>query len=115
MKNYSLDELTVEHDYYCNDDNYFSNDARLKYNCWEEFYDEFEDADIDMNLVFRWDMSKSTKKYTLKLYMIQQRKGIFTPIIVKDFKEENINEFIKYITPHIKKLENIWKPFKLGE
>ena len=55
-KNVDMEHLwEVEHDYYCNDGNYFSNDCGMEFNTWSDFLSEFGDSDFDMNLLFRWD------------------------------------------------------------
>ena len=53
-----LKDLAIDHDYYASDSNYYSNDATGHYNTWADFYEEFKDADIDMNLVYRWDITE---------------------------------------------------------
>lgn len=114
MSKLTLKDLAVDHDYYCNESNYYSNEARLEYETFEEFLNEFGDADVDMNLVFRWDLKLKDDSidngYYMEIFQMKQRKGIFTPIEVMNFTENDIDSFIKYITPHIEKLKNIWKP-----
>jgi len=113
MKNLTLKDLAVKHDYYCSDSNYYSNDASLIYDSFQLFYNEFKDADIDMNLIFRWDLQKKgDSDYYLEVFMIQQRKGIFTPIHIANFNEGNIPVFVELLKPHIEKLKSIWKPFE---
>lgn len=109
-----LKDLAIDHDYYCHDNNYYSNDAALKYDTFSDFYEEFQDADVDMNLIFRWDLGKrdNSERHYLQLFMINQRKGIFRPIYISLFDEKDIELFIKYLKPHIEKLKSIWKPFE---
>lgn len=46
----------VDHPYYCNQGNYYSNDCgEAKYATWADFYSEMGESDPDMNLLFRWD------------------------------------------------------------
>ena len=115
--NYTLKDLAIDHEYYCSDSNYYSNDASLSYETFKEFLDEFEDRDVDLNLVFRWDLKLNDYDneyggYYMEIFQMQQRKGIFTPIMITDFTEDDISSFIEYITPHLDKLKNIWEPFK---
>lgn len=114
MKNITLKDLAVDHDYYCSDTNYFSNDARIEYDTFADFYEEFHDADVDMNLVFRWDLHEreNSERHYLELFMIQQRKGIFTPIFINYFDEKDVPLFLKYINPHIEKIKSIWRPLE---
>lgn len=116
MENLTLKDLAIDHDYYCSDTNYYSNQASLNYRNFSSFYEEFGEADIDMNLVFRWDLKKhDNKSYYLNIYIIQQRRGIFTPVFIDYFEEKDIPLFIKYLKPHIKKLRKNWEPFNFNE
>lgn len=49
----------IDHPYYCNEGNYFARDADCHCHChyksWPEFVAEQGNADLDMNLVFRFD------------------------------------------------------------
>lgn len=112
MKHLTLKELATDHDYYCSDSNYYSNEASLKYETFADFYEEFHDADVDMNLVFRWDLHEieKSKRYYLEIFQMKQRKGIFTPIHIACFDEADIPLFWKYLKPHIEKLKSIWQP-----
>lgn len=115
LKKLTIKDLAVKHDYYCSDNNYYDSSISLFFFNFDEFYAEFSEIDIDMNLIFRWDVNKSPNipdKYNLELFMIQQRKGIFKPIFIEDFKDENVELFIEFITPHMKKIKSIWKPLK---
>lgn len=114
MKKLTLEDLAIDHDYYCSPNNYYSYEATLKYDTFADFYEEFHDADVDKNLIFRWDLHKreESKRYYLELFMINQRKGIFKPIYITFFDERDIDSFVKYLKPHIEKLKAIWKPFK---
>jgi hypothetical protein len=115
MKKFTLEDLSVEHDYYCSDSNFYSNEASAKYEVFADFYEEFIDADVDMNLVFRWDLQKreESDRYSMQIFMMHQRKGIFSPIRISLFDEKDIPLFIKYIKPHIEKLKQIWQPLEI--
>ena len=117
MENLTLKDLAIDHDYYCSDNNYYSNDAALKYETFNDFLADFKDADVDMNLVFRWDVKAindedETEGYYLEIFQMKQRKGIYTPIHISEFKKEDIAKLIEYLQPHIAKLKSIWKPFE---
>lgn len=47
-------KLLVEHPYYCNDNNYFSNEPRQEYSTFSDFYEDWHDVDTDYNLIFRF-------------------------------------------------------------
>lgn len=107
-----LDELAVDHDYYASDDNHYSNDAVGRYNTWIDFYEDFKDADIDLNLVYRWDVYKreSSEEYYMKIVMILQRKGIYMPIHIKSVENKDVEQILKFMKPHFEKLLKIWQP-----
>lgn len=48
----------TNHSYYCSDTNYYSDEASLEFDSVTEFLDGFEDADVDMNLCFRFDIGE---------------------------------------------------------
>jgi len=101
----------AEHPYYCNDGNYYSNDAFIKFESWEEFLFGYGDVDIDLNLIFRWDYHiQDDGKQILQIYMIQQRKGIFRPIWVMNVKDEDEQEIRKFLQKHWEKMKENWIP-----
>jgi hypothetical protein len=113
----TLKDLCVDHDYYASDNNYYSNDAGAKYSTWPDFYSEFRDADVDMNLVYRWDLSLIDEdaghkdgNYYLRIFMIGQRKGIYKPFVIDRVFEIDVPDIIKYLTPHLDKLNRLWIP-----
>lgn len=109
-----LQDLAVDHDYYASESNYYSNEASQKFNTFAEFYEEYHDADIDMNLVYRWDIKKFDKQeaYYMEIFMIRQRKGIYAPIRIHRIFEEDVEIAIKFLTPHLDKLKSIWSPIR---
>jgi len=113
----TLKDLSIEHDYYCADSNYYSNEAIMQYRTWPEFYDEMHNADIDMNLVFRWDIKKheKTESYWMEIFIIQQRKGIFLPVMIDRVFDEDVETIIEYLKPHFEKLNHLWEPLSIKE
>lgn len=107
-----LKELAVDHDYYASDSNYYSNDAVGHYTTWADFYEEFHDADIDMNLVYRWDIGQreESKRYYMQIIIIAQRKGIYMPIHIDYVDECDVPQIIEFMKPHFNKLLSIWEP-----
>lgn len=106
----SLSKLALKHDYYCSDNNYYDSQCKGHYDTWKEFYDEFKDADIDMNLVFRWDVHEDDGHYYAMVFMMHQRKGIFTPHWIKRIEQDDVDSFKKFMRMHWEKLESIWRP-----
>ena len=111
-----LKDLAVDHDYYASDSNYYSNDASMKYNTWPEFNDEFHDADVDMNLCYRWDIHEyeediaGAKAYYMEIFMIHQRKGIYRPIHISRVFDKDAPSIIEYMEKHWDKIKRLWSP-----
>lgn len=109
----------VDHPYYASDNNYYTNDWPEEHDTMTDFLDEFEDADIDMNLVYRWDITPYDGyhtdkviegKYRAQVTIIGQRKGIFGPHIIESITEDEVERFVAYITKHWEHLQKIWAP-----
>ena len=109
-----LKDLAVEHDYYASDSNYYSREVSGNYRTWADFYEEYHNADIDMNLVYRWDIHQreESKRYYMELFIIGQRKGIYVPILIDYVDEEDVESIISFLQPHLNKLISLWKPIK---
>ena len=107
-----IKKFSVEHDYYCSGDNYYSKEAQSRWGTWVEFYEEFKDADIDLNLCFRWDIHKKDNGdgYSMEIFMIQQRKGIFHPHFIDSVYNHDLAAITEYLRKHWEKLQSIWKP-----
>lgn len=120
----------TEHSYYCNMLNYNSKDETERYATWDEFLREYRDMDKDLNFIFRFDIVGSDQFYNkypigceeesvqfedgdleLHLYMMQQRKGRYCPILVEQIARkdmQSIHDFLKGCYVYILKL---WKEF----
>lgn len=108
----NLKDLAVDHDYYCSETNYFSNECSLQYDTVEEFLDHWGDADIDMNLAFRWDVyEQDNGEYYAIVFFMLQRKGIFKSATIQSITEDDVESFVNFLKPHHEKLQNIWRPF----
>ncbi len=107
-----LIDLAVKHSYYCSDNNFYSMDAKMNFVTFSEFYEEFHDADIDLNLVFRWDITKyeTQEAFRMEIFMINQRKGIYLPVSILRVFEEDVPNVISFLKPHFKYLNDIWTP-----
>lgn len=111
-----LEKLAVDHPYYCSDSNFYSIEGSLMYDTCGEFLDEWEDADVDMNLIFRWDVhirdegSDNYGLYWAEVFIIHQRKGIFRPIWIKSVKEEDYDRLTALLGKHYDHLKRIWEP-----
>lgn len=107
----------VEHSYYCNDGNYYSNECVFEYKSWRDFFADMGDADLDWNLPFRWDWSEEQpfnddnyyRNGKLKIYWMQQRKGRFIVSIV-DVCRADEPSAAEYLRPRMEYLLSLWKP-----
>lgn len=86
----------IKHSYYCSSSNYFSNEFPIEFESFDDFLEEWGDADTDYEHLFRWDWNLDEEdsegneikpldinRGTLELFYITQRKGIFKSIFVK--------------------------------
>lgn len=118
----------IDHAYYCNEGNYYApgNDQPVaRYSRWQDFIDEQGDADLDMNLLFRFDFipprndeeeivfvgDENYRDCTLKLFYIGQRKGLYRWVTVDVCRadEPMVREWLKKRWDHMKEL---WSPFE---
>ena len=113
----TLKELSIDHPYYCSDSNYYSNEPSQDFETMTDFLSKYQDADIEMNLIFRWDikkrddeLSEKTGRYYAQVYIIAQRKGIFTPCYIKHINQEEADLFVSLAMKHWDKLEAMWRP-----
>lgn len=107
----TLKELAIDHDYYAHGSNYYSTEAYGHYNTWADFYNNFFDADIDMNLIYRWDIFEQCPgNFSMQVVIIGQRKGIYLPIEIDRVEENDVPQIVEFLKPHFDKLLSIWKP-----
>jgi hypothetical protein len=107
-----LKDLLVEHDFYASPTNYDCFTAGETYNSWNEFYAEYKDADLDYNLVFRWDLelAEDGETYDLNLIHIKQSKGRYVSIVIINITKENTDEIEQYLTANFQKMMKNWQP-----
>lgn len=116
-----LEDLAVEHNYYCNMGNYFSNECSFNCETFQDFLDAMGDSDMDMNLLFRWDVKKyeesddndedSPKGYYAEMFFMLQRKGNFICHNIEKMTEEDVEAFVAFVEPRHKHLMSLWAPF----
>ena len=112
-----LKELSVDHPYYASNSNYFSGEAGGTWETMTEFLDDMEDADIDMNLIYRWDIrprgetGAETGRYSAEVFIIRQRKGIYSPQVIKHINEAEAERFKALAQKHWETIKAIWAPF----
>jgi hypothetical protein len=113
----------VDHPYYCNEGNYFTNASVCdEHKSWASFVSEYEDADLDMNLVFRWDWREGEgwelgpftgdvnyRNGKLLIFWMGQRKGLYrySTVEVCRADEDAVRAFLQPRWEHLKEL---WEP-----
>lgn len=119
----------VNKPYYCEASSYFSSERECKtkfeYNSFDEFLEEWEDADYDMNLLFRWDWiavdeydeedeiipvpEGQEPNYVLRLYYMLQRKGykVSCHVTVTQADEQRVIEYLKPRIAYMKDLVSL--------
>lgn len=120
----TIDDLCVDHAYYCHTQNFYSNEAAYYFDNWQEFFDEWEDSDMGMNLVFRWDVKKTDPvdyeegedrggygDYWMEIFIMGQRKGLFMPITIKTVTDEDVSSINAFLAPRFEYLKEMWLPF----
>jgi hypothetical protein len=118
MKTPKLELKETNHPYYCSESNFYSNEASMRFETMSDFLDSFEEADIDMNLCFRWDIKPHwdnegdgvSEGYRAEVFIMIQRKGIFKPITIDRITEEDLPRFEKYLLKHWEVMKKIWNP-----
>lgn len=111
-------KLSIEHPYYCSESNYYSNEASTKWETMSDFLDDMEKSDIDMNLVFRWDIKPNRDYdtdeilggYYAEIFIIHQRKGIFHPCLIGEVTEKDVPRLKEYLSKHWDYLCELWQP-----
>ena len=117
----------VKHPYYANEGNYYSNECHAPYKSWAEFIEAEGDADIDYNLVYRWDWREGEDwgagAYTgddnyrnglLFVFFIGQRKALARSAEVQVCRADE-PAVIEYLKPRLARLMEIWEPLAPGQ
>ncbi len=104
-----------EHDYYCNEGNYYKNDVGLEFQSWADFLAELGDMDLDMNLVFRWDWKKpdpgaERTQDRLVVFVIGQRKGKYWWASIESIRPEDEDAVRAWLKIRFDHLMRLWAP-----
>lgn len=106
----------VKHPYYCSESNFYSREPYTRWGTWPEFRAAYEDADMDMNMVFRFDWHENEahadvyyRNGNLQMFFMSQRKGIFAchEISVCRADEASVIEFLR---PRWEYMKALWQP-----
>lgn len=108
----TIKQLAVKHDYYCQESNYYSNEAHTSFNTFSDFYKEMGQSDVDMNLCFRWDVKDNEDgTFSMLVCIMHQRKGRYWPNEINIVTDKDVPLILKYLKPHNDKLKQLWLPF----
>ena len=112
----------IDHSYYCSEGNYYNNDCHTEYKSFADFLADYGDADMDMNMVFRWDWKESDpetgennfngdvnyRNGKLFLYVVGQRKALLTSKEIEVCRADEA-EVIKYLKPRQEYMRALWE------
>lgn len=107
----------IDHPYYCSESNYYAGgyeQPHEHYGSWNDFVEAWGNADMDMNLLFRWDWRKADPKEQrwgnpkdqLLLFWMGQRKGryMWSTVDITDADEAAVISFLRPRWEHMKAL-----------
>lgn len=120
----------IDHPYYCNEGSYYASgsslhDVHQTHDSWADFLAEWEHADLDMNLIFRWDWDRANPedyRYeldenpafeipgdTLKIFYFMQRKArnLSVYVSVTEADDPAVREWLTVRAEHMRTL---WEP-----
>lgn len=120
----------VEHPYYCNQGNYYSQECGSHHPRWQDFLESEGDSDLNYNLLFRWDWEaprdedapgspikwvgdENYRDCILLLFFMGQRKGLYRYVTVDVCRadEPAVRSFLQTRWDH---LQMLWSPFVAG-
>lgn len=117
----------VDHPYYCAEGNYFARgpaeQPTTSFKTWAEFVEAQGDAQMDYNLLFRWDWREGEgwelppfngdvyyRNGRLMLFFMGQRKGLYRWVTIEVCRadEPAIRDWLR---PRFAYLLTLWAPF----
>lgn len=110
----------ADHPYYAAEGNYYSGGDRNyhTYDSWDAFLSEWDDADLDMNLIYRWDwdvpdpedyVGEELPEETLNLYYMGQRKALAWSVHVEVSRDQE-PEIRDWLKVRAQRMREIWEP-----
>lgn len=120
----------TNHPYYCEMSNYDSMDEPQNYATWDDFLQEYKDADKDYNFIFRFDILESEQLFNrhpdgykegatelvdgdleLHLYVMQQRRGKYVPILVERLEKKDMQSVCDFLKGYYDYIRKVWDEF----
>lgn len=113
----------VKHPYYCNEGNFFARESVCdEHKTWAGFFAEYKDADMDMNLVFRWDWQEGEdygageftgdvnyRNGRLLIFWMGQRKGLYRYSVVEVCRSDE-PAVLEFLRPRWEHMKALWAP-----
>lgn len=104
----------TKHPYYCESGHYFgtgsSGSPNRHYRNFSAFLSDWDGADKDYNLLFRWDWNTSEEqpaRHILSLFYFIQRKG-YHIAVTTDVTPEDEPAVRAFLEPHWKQMRKLW-------
>jgi len=118
----------VNHAYYCNEGNYYASGCGEEYSTWDDFHSAEAAAELDYNLVFRWDWQEPDAETDpaahgrntadphyrggrLLVFFMGQRKGMYRWAEVRVCRADE-PAVIAYLRPRWEHMRSLWAPFQ---
>ena len=111
----------TNHSYYCSESNYYvsvkQNYGRSDYRSWDEFKNDWifnGEFDDDLNHLFRFDIFETEGipgNFSMHLYFMLQRKGIFRPVIIENITQEDVMEIEVFLKDRWTYMQRQWEEF----
>lgn len=101
----------ARHPYRCHELPWHDPEATRHWYTWAAFFEEEGDADLDLNLLVRWDWraAEETGDEVLFLAFLTQRKGFLRTATVDVTREDEL-AVLRYLRPRWTRLRQIWAP-----
>ena len=108
-------------------------DSSLSYETFDEFLEEWHNADLDMNMIFRWDWERlNSAEYEkefcelpdkeslnkcgvysrLKLFYMMQRKGCKKFVSVEKMEDADHDKVVEFLLPRLEYIKKLWSPLE---
>lgn len=110
----TIASLAAKHPYYTAMQNYDNNEPLKELSNWQQFYDEYKDADKDRNFIFRFDIKEhenSPGMYYMEIGMIQQRIGRYLPIYIHNVYDADADKIYWFLRQSWQRMKLVWRPF----
>jgi hypothetical protein len=104
--------LVVPHPSTCSTENFLDPEYSAHYLTLDEFLAEHGSSPDELNLCFRWDLERNELGggFRALIFTVQQRKGIFVPVIIEQIEDDELDRLEVYLRRHWELLKKMWFP-----